>query len=155
MGESFIKCNFYQLKLSTWIKICTCNDKIQYIYTKYIIIWTFEMKSWNVFSTLHGDSNLFFNIILFAKCFIKIWYVIHFFKNMNFKNNNDKNINQQIVMNFWMIRFGLYFQKLKIFWNLNIESELTILHLEQFVESYGPMRKQRTKRTIWFPTVQI
>jgi hypothetical protein len=35
--------------------------------------------------------------------------MVHYYKKINFKHNNYKNINQQIVMNFLMIRFGPYF----------------------------------------------
>jgi hypothetical protein len=45
------------------------------------------------------------------KSFIGIQYVIHvFFYNMNSKRNY-KNLNQQIVINFWMTRLLSYFQE--------------------------------------------
>jgi hypothetical protein len=43
-------------------------------------------------------------------CFIKLQYVIHVKKKIWISKNNYKNLNQQTIMYFWMIRFGSYFQ---------------------------------------------
>jgi len=63
-------------------------------------------KVWN----LHEDSNALHNIISFQKNLqgFNMWYF--FFLNMNSKRNY-KNLNQQIVINFWMTRLLSYFQE--------------------------------------------
>jgi hypothetical protein len=43
--------------------------------------------------------------------FIGIQYIIHDGKNIWIEKNYNKNSNQQITMDFCMIRFGPYFQK--------------------------------------------
>jgi hypothetical protein len=71
------------------------------------------------FKSEHMDYNLGFALTfkcIFGYDFISIFfignqYMIHNGKKIWIEKNHNKNFNQQITMDFWMTKFGPYFQK--------------------------------------------
>jgi hypothetical protein len=104
--------------------------KFNKIHQKYKF-WNDKWKIWIIWSWIYiyiqmHFSNAFVKFIFISRYLIGIQYMMIKNKQTWIPKNNDKNLNQQIAMDFWMTKFGFYFQ-IFLSWSFILDSCLISL----------------------------